>query len=319
MTTPYELCSTVNGRALLEWYVQTEDYYCSMAGRKFLLPKTWRRVDVEIRQKLADQEYPRLLEKDRKPRILDDLYPQFWAMSSTLNEIYCKIHSLNKLDHDEAAEAAARLEEELQQHLDNIDNFLNSRYVLEILEPETDDTSPPRSYKHETCCLIPPFIPHRLQYPPAGVFRMCMYATKWYIYSVLYTVIRNIRNPNEPTGLRGRDATFCSNEICKTIAGIEDDIGEDPDGAIPLFTFLMLSARTCDVEYRKWIWYKLNHFEELGYFIFDAMKKYLAKLWNLPEIITIAFSNSPPSYVDRDLRCENMLAAVDTLDLDDND
>ena len=301
--------------------MQFEDYCCFLAGKKLLLPRVWREENVRIRLKLADQEYPRLPEGSlRLARILDDVFPQSLAMIPRLNDIMYEVPSLKKLDYFERTQTAARLEDELKQYLDDIDKLLNSPHVIEVLQPSLSPSSL-HQYKHGSCCPRPPFTPHRMEFPPAGIFRMVTYSTVWYIRSVLSPAIRaHLADPtDETTRLQGPNVSYYSHEICRTFAGIEDDLsGVDPDSLIPLYSLLMISTTTSNSETRVWLWYKLRHSERLGFVTFEAMKRHLAILWNIPEIITHGFLSEPPERMHgRDLSCDDIIAATRDMKLEE--
>jgi len=149
---------------------------------------------------------------------------------------------------------------------------------------------------------------------------MVTFASQWYIRSVFYPAVRAKRNPAEPTGLTGKDATYYSHEICRTFAGIEDDLQRDnPDAIIPIFSVLMLATTTCAPELRVWLWYKLRHLDHLGYLTFEALKKHLATLWNVPEIVTKGFSHPPPLRMMTDLTCNDIIAATSEITSDDSE
>ena len=147
---------------------------------------------------------------------------------------------------------------------------------------------------------------------------MVSFATQWYIRSVFYPAIRAKRKRTESTGLTGKSATYYSDEICKAFAGIEDDLQRnDPDALIPLFSILMMAATTCSPELRGWLWYKLRHFEHLGYLTFEAIKRHLAALWNIPEIVTKGFLHPPPLKIMKNLSCDDIIAAGRKVELED--
>jgi hypothetical protein len=229
-----------------------------------------------------------------------------------LTEILCEIQTLNTFDDHQAAKAAAHLENELQKTVDEIHRLLSFPEVVEILQPAPLSITEP-SFNHKSCCPPPPFIPHRLQYPPAGAFRMAIYAMQCYLRSVLYPAIRAKRDPNKTTRLRGADPLYYCYEICKTYAGMEDYLDNNPDAMIPLFSLLMMSMTSCDDGLRAWLWSKLHHFEQLGYPTFDSTKRYFAMLLNIPQIITEGFSRPLPDHVARDICCDDIIAAVNEI------
>jgi len=307
-TNAPQLCSTVIGRSLLEWYMEAEDFYCSLASCKLLLPKTWREENVRIRQKLADQDYPQLSAENRKARILDDIWPQFLANIPALNEISLQIHSLQTLNNDERAQSAARLEKDLRQWFTEIEQFLALKHVMEALQP-VDSPSVPYQYKHASCCPRPPFTPYHMQFPPAGLFRIVVYVTQWFVQSVLYPALRAQVNSSQTTPF-GKEPSYYSQEIFKFFAGLEEDLGDDPDAMIHIFPLLLTTTANCAPDIREWLWYKLRHFEQLGLLTFKATKRHYAKLCNMPDIVTKGFSGPPPFQVPRDISCEDIIAAA---------
>jgi hypothetical protein len=314
-TNARQLCSTVIGRSLLEWYMQAENYYCSLASRKLLLPKAWREENVQIRQKLADQEYPRLSAENRKARILDDAWPQFWSIFPAINEVALEMQSLKTLSNDKRAQSAARLEEDLRQCFTKIEQFLASRHIMEVLQP-VDSPSVSYRSKHEFCCPQLPLTPYHMQFPPAGIFRMVVYTNIWYIQSVLYPVVRAQFDSFRTTPFE-KEISYYSHEICKTFAGLEEDFGDDPDAMIHLFPLLIVSTTNCAPKFREWLWFKLRHIERLGYLTFKSTIRHFAKLWNIPDIVTKGFSCSPPFQAARDISCEDIIAAAEEFKLED--
>jgi hypothetical protein len=227
---------------------KAEDNYCFIAPCKLLLPKDWRHENIRIRQKLADQEYPRLSGDNRKARILDDTLPQFSALVPTMNEILIQIKSLNTRSNDERAQYAARLEEDVRQCLTEFELLLVSKDVMEALEPVHSSSVPYRN-RHENCCPAPPLTLYHMQFPPAGIVRMVIYTTLWYIQSVLYPAVRaQFDSPRTTTPFGRKDVSYYSSEICKTFAGLEEDFGDNPEAMIHLFPLLIVSTTNCSPE-----------------------------------------------------------------------
>jgi hypothetical protein len=262
--------------------MQFEDYCCMMASFDLLLPRVWRDENVRIRHKLAIVEYPRLADTGRKARILDDVWPELWAIIPPLVDVARKLPKIKDLAAGERAAAAIELKTMVAQFEEALEQLLNLPHVLEVLEPAVLSSSYPS--KHAHCCPPPPFIPHTLQFPPSGVFRMVTLATKGYIKTIIRPQIQ-IAGGFE-TELVSTDATY-SIEICRTFAGIEDVLGDSPDACLPLFSPLLLAISTCPVEYRWWFMHKMTHFEQMGLATFrNPIMKYVAGLWNVQDIKT---------------------------------
>jgi hypothetical protein len=308
-TDAVNFCSTVTGRCLFEWYVQTEDYCCFLGAYKLLIPREWRYEDVRIRKILAG-DYSQFPREERKARILDDIWPQFWALVPQLADVLCAIPSFKKLDGPKRIETATRLETEVRQFEENVNTFLSLPHVVEALEPATHST--PFSSRHSECCPPPPFVPHFSQYPPSGMFRQCVFALKCYIRALLLPSIWGSKQPKEVD----QEASLFSLEACRSFAGSEETLGPDPDALIPLFASLCLATTTCPPDLHQWLWYKLNHLEKLGHLNFDPVKRNLAKLWNMPEMVS---ESSPPPWRTKDEDLERKVQEVVLKDDDSDD
>src|SRR5271169_5983056 len=97
-STPFQLCSTVLGRALLEWYCIFEDYYCFVTAERSMLPKSWRDANCQVRRKLAEDEYHRLSIEERRGRLLDDLWPEFYYRVTHLSDILARVSEVKRLN-----------------------------------------------------------------------------------------------------------------------------------------------------------------------------------------------------------------------------
>jgi hypothetical protein len=280
VTNAAQLCSSVVGRSLLEWYLQFENYCCFIAACELLLPQTWRDENVRIRHKLAIVEYPRLSGNGRKARMLDDVWAEFWMISRRLLDMMSKLPKLKNLAGGARTAFAIDLRTELTLCEKFFDEFLNLPHIQEVLEPAK--ISSPHPSKHVDCCPPPPFIPYELQFPPSGIFRIVLFDIKCYMQSILRPPIQEACG--EDPELLKTDPTF-SIEVCKTFAGIEDALGDNPDACLPLFAALIHAISTCPQELRLWFWYKLAHFEELGLATFrNPIGEYYVKLWNITDI-----------------------------------
>jgi hypothetical protein len=285
VSNPVQFCSTVIGRVLLEWYMHFEDYCCFLAAYEFLLPAHWREENVRIRQNLAQVEYPRLSETERIPRILDDIWAEFLSLMPTVSNVLSRVPELKKMEGQARFNAASELDAELYEFEQSLELFLNSPHVLEALSPAAS-SSHAHGWRHVDCCPHLPFTPHLMQHPGAGIFRIRVLAFKCYIWAVLYPPIQDVLGASA-TEIIFEPADTCSFEVCKTFAGLEDSpLGDNPDNFLTVFASLVLATTTCPLESRLWLWHKFLHFEKLGHLTFDPMKRKLASLWNMPEIIS---------------------------------
>ena len=135
---------------------------------------------MQIRQKLANSEYPGLNATDRQSRLLDYLWPQLRAMGPRLNDIQKSTSVMQKLEGISRFELATRLESELTQLIKDISDFMNSSQVEEILHPAP--TVPVISTRP-----TPPIVPYICQYPPAGYFRTVLYGILAYMRCIQIT------------------------------------------------------------------------------------------------------------------------------------
>jgi hypothetical protein len=295
-SNPVQHCSTPIGRSLLEWYCSVEDYCCFLAAYKALLPAEWRRENVRIRQVLAHEEYPRLPPDEHRPRLLDDLWAQFWALLPALGSVLATIPLLKNLEERERIEVAVLLFGELRQFQRDFVGFLQSPHVLEILQPAP---SSPLSFdhNHDHCCPPLAVVPDLFQYPPAGIFQLVLQCIQTYTRAILYPTLRAALGFNHVImELEDEDAAFFSVELCRTFAGVECQNADNPEVIFQCFSPLIISALTCPPSLRKWLWCKLAHAENLG-LRFDGIKGKLSVLWDMPDILTGGFcspqGNSP--------------------------
>jgi hypothetical protein len=275
----------------LEWYCNSEDYYCTLSACKLLLPRIWRYENVRERQRLAELEYHRLTANERKPRLLDDIWPQLWALFPQLIDIFVGIPTLRSLEGTRRVAVVNRLENQLRQFERDLAEFTASAVVKEVLQL----VDPPINLRssHATCCPPIPFFPRIFQYPQAGFLRLMLFAIRTHMAAILVPLLRAESIPDSDRSgfedLDRLDATASAYEQCRTFAGIEDAFGENQDNLFPCFSSLILAGMSCPPGIRMWLWYKLAHFENLGQFCFDPIKKYLALWWNMPSLLTDGF------------------------------
>ena len=282
-TTAVQLCSTPIGRSLLEWYCGVEDYCCSLAAYHALLNPEWRMENKRFRQQLAHEEYPNLPPSDRKPRLLDDLWPQLRALTPAMASVLAMIPLMQKLEPDQRPRVAAQLIGELRRFVLDLKGFLESSHVIEVLQAE--QTARPICSQHEDCCPAPPFKPTLLQFPAAGIFLCRLQCLQSYVRGIVYPALRAEFEDVIPE-LEDHDATYYSAEVCKAYAGTELQFGDRPDIILACFPAMVIAARSCPPPMRRWLWSKLCHAEDLG-LRFESIKRQLADVWNMPELVAV--------------------------------
>lgn len=307
---PVQHCSTTVGRVLFELFCTMEDYCCVLAAYKALLPAEWRRENVRIRQLLAHEEYPRVTPEERKPRLLDDLWAQLWALCPALTDIVSTVPLLKTLEGQERIDVAAHLMRELRHFMRDWRGFLASPHVVEILLPAP---STPLSfcYKHAHCCPPLPFTPELFTFPPAGFLRVKLLCIEMYIRETIYPLLRAELGPDEVI-VELSDENVTSVEVCRSYAGLEHYYADNPDFNVPCFTPLVLTALSCPPSLRPWLWCKLVHAEDLG-LRFESIKQNLAQLWDMPEILTEGFSLFQGNSLHRPISgCDDVEIKVNT-------
>ena len=157
---------------------------------------------LQIRQELARADYHDLTSTDHQSRLLDDLWPQFWAINPKLDDVQETIILLKTLEGEPRFHVATRVEMELRQVIKEFTDFINSSHVVEVLRPAS---TVPVVSTHTTCPL-PPFIPYICQFAPAGYLRIVLHATLAYMRYVLHPFILS---EIESQPHLGRPASLC--------------------------------------------------------------------------------------------------------------
>jgi hypothetical protein len=309
-------------RSLLEWYCNHEDYCCLLAAHKCLLPRIWRYENVRERQRLAELEYPRLSQNERKARILDDLYPQLWALYPQLADVLATIPTFKTLDGARRCKAVARLNQQLRQFEQEVQEFMCSPLVEEVLERVEQPVT--LNAHHSKCCPPLPFIPYIFRFPPAGFLRLTLFALYTYMHAVYYPILRAEGEHRAVTSefedIDKREAMAAAYEQCRSFAGLEDAFGDNQDCLFPCFSPLALAGGSCSPGLRMWLWYKLAHFEKLGQFSTVGIKKHLSVYWNMPNLATEGFGRwkeEPPNRQVRVLSVEDVDLATRMTSIDE--
>jgi hypothetical protein len=294
---PVRLCSTPIGRSLLEWYCGVEDYCCSLAAYSPLIGPEWRMENKRIRQQLAHEEYPHLAPIDRKPRLLDDLWPQLLALTPALVAVVAVIPIMQqKVEPEQRPRVAAQLMAELQRFVLDLRGFLESSHVIEVLQPERRAKAV--CSQHDDCCPIPHFKPTLLQFPAASIFLCRLQCIQAYIRGIVYPALRAEFDDVIPE-LEDHDASYYSAEVCRAYAGTELQFSDQPDVILACFAPLVMAAKSCPPPMRRWLWSKLCHAEDLG-LRFESIKGNLAHVWNMPELAKNT-SDEPDDLTGQDL------------------
>lgn len=214
------------------------------------------------------------------------------------------------LKKDRTPLAVARLELGLDIFQDELERFTQSPEVAEILQLSPSFVV---SSTHAECCPPLPFIPYVLQFPPAGYLRLYLFALRNYLHIFVEPSLRD--KPIEA------DESYAY-EVCRTFAGIE--LSFDKDALLPCFSTMCLAGLSCPSNVRMWLWYKLAHFEELGQFTIEPIKKVLSVLWDMPTLVAEGFNpwkKDPPVHNIRRLNADDIdiVTKLVHIELDDNE
>ena len=242
--------------------------------------------------------------------MLDDLWAQFRALLPPVSDLQAAVLSVRTLEGLARSELASRLEEALKQIIADIIGFLASRHVVEVFAP-----APPTHYlwTHSTCCPSPPFSPYICRLPTAGYLRLVLHGLLAYLQSVLHPfLLAELGTVTQKTGVIGRDGEFHSTELCRSFAGIEQALVIIEGSLYSCFSAMVSAALTCPPNLRKWVWCKLLHFESLGQFHLEPIKRNLAITWNMPEILSKQFRWKVES------PCDGRIREVNEIDISVN-
>jgi hypothetical protein len=295
-SNPIQHCSTAVGRSFLEWYGSIQDYCCFGAAYSPPLPRIWLDETIRIRQALAHDEYPRLSPKERLPRLLDDLWAQLRALLPQTSDVQLAVLQLRTLEGQERVSRAFRLEEALGHVIADIKGFLVSRHVVEVFTPALNTLY---SSTSSTCCPSPPFSPYICELPAAGYLRVVLHGLLAYLLGVLHPfLLAELGIVPQKSDVIEPDSEFHATELCRSFAGIEHALGLIQGSLYPCFSGMVAGALTCPPNLREWLWCKLLHFERLGRFNLEPIKRNPAITWNMPEILSKEFGWNTDSQYD---------------------
>ena len=311
---PFKMCSTALGRSLLEWYCMLEDHCAFGSAAAVLLPKYWRHENCRTRRKLAETGSPRLSNAERRERLLDDLWPQFYSKVTNIADVLTGLPSLKDLDSSGRSNAILDLRTQLDMVRQDFRDFARSAHVMDILQPSEH----PINFicQESLCCHLVPdgFAPHFLQFPAAATFRMAILSVQIYIRSVIYPLLCDEE-------FEDNDGRFDAYELCQTFAGLECVSGGNQDDLLPTYGFFITAGMDCPPELRRWLWHKLTQFEVCGPFSEPTIKS-LSIYHKMParDYFTSVKSNTSenePRVVDAD-ELVHLAATIKKINLAEN-
>lgn len=251
-SNPEDQSSTVLGRVLLEWYCNFEDYLCILYPSKHFLPRVWRDENVRHREQPISGS----------SRILDHLWPTFWAILYELADIQAAIA--------EREEDPSILLLRWKALHDNLDQFKKSIESMDIFRPD----------KTRVRTSTAPFTPYFPQFPPAGFLRLILLSSQIYLRLIVYAPLSQFDRELDDYDETG----WLAYELCRTFAGLEETFSNS-DELIPVFPALTMAAFGCRrTDIRLWLWQKLGHYEKLSQLGFQPIKHHLAVFWNMPNL-----------------------------------
>ena len=191
---PVQQCSTTLGRCLLDWYWNLEDHCSLVLVRKGRLSSQWRAEALRVRRELAQIEYPLLTEDQRKPRLLDGLWQETWALVPVFADVLNTIPRLRFLKEGFLLETLVQCEKDLLyawNRIKDLGEFSCAKELFEII-----DTDVIYSSRHAHCCPPSPFKPFLFKYPPGGILRLMLLSMRIYIRIILYGARAGSRTTN---------------------------------------------------------------------------------------------------------------------------
>jgi hypothetical protein len=213
---------------------------------------------------------------ERKQRLLEEIWPEMSVLTREIPSILAERKRLDRLDEEEQSRHLLVLQDRSMQLSQSVSDLMNSPRVLELLEPAKTINV---SMRHANCCPPPPFPPCYVDFPFAGYLRM-MFLSLFHCLHVLINPLLGLPPASQD------DVAYFAYELCRTFAGIENDFANTPAAYIPAFSSLVIARVSCPSNVRRWLWYKLVHFEEISQYIARPLKKHLAVIWDKPELET---------------------------------
>lgn len=314
VVNPIKLCMNLIGTNLLEWCHQMEHYVCFLGAYPMILHPSWRETNALVRETIQREKYAHLPEQDRIPILLDYLYPKFYCLIPKLINILSLIPSLKSMRHGERERTAAQLALELRESDESIDDFFELDDVGQVLQPVILNPIDVGS-RHVICCPTFPYHPYFFKYPQAAQLQIMAIGMKCYVRAILLPPILAVLDQTENLVELG-DGEEYSIQICRMFAGLEGTLSK-PDTSyesfLPIAGSMILATTFCPPELRLWLWCKLVHFEELGRRSLDPMRRSLATLWDMPELVSPSLVSN---YSATPEILESIQTTLDSLKLD---
>ena len=310
-SNPVAQSSTPLGRSLLQWYLHLEDNCTLALACKPQLSSEWRKANIQIRRQLAEQDYPRLVKEERSARLLDDLWPEFWALGPYLSETFSKIPRLKSLQGLDRTLLLKELGDKLITFQTELENLIRSSRVQEILELSDSPSIPSHDSTHTDCCPSFPIESagsiYNFRFPPAGQFQIHFLVFRIYLRIILYTPLREAGLP-KIASMDDNYEELNAAEMCRTYAGIEASFGDNMDLMLPSLYALIMAGFSCPRYLRRWLWCKLAHLDPLGRSYIEPIKEGLSVLWSKPELKKegIGFGKERPEAVGKVVRFEDI-------------
>jgi len=284
--------STVLGRALVEWYLNFENYVCLLYPAKRFLPKIWRQENHGYYERLApNQESFSILE----PQVqLEKLWAEYNTILGKYLDLHASLARLPTIPQPEKSSYAKSLLKRWKTLYTRFDNFRTFFERLEIFQPDRDRALLPSV--HPDCCPPAPFVPYFAKYPPAGILRQVVLGVQIHFRLIMFAPLRpyDVRMENS----RVDETGWLAYELCRTFAGLEESLAYNSDELIPTYAALTMAGFGCRrMDIRLWLWRKLAHYEELSVLGYHPMKERLAVFWGMPQLLSMKFEawkSNPP-------------------------
>ena len=233
-------------------------------------------------------ENPVYSKRDFQQNLLDVLFQEVWHIIPYFANVLATIPKIKELKGVSRIEVFSRLKGDLSTAFFLLNTLIHKAVSLGIFDTKAPE--PGHIPKHAHCCPRLSFPLYHFRIPAAGILRAMLLSMQNYLLILLYAPIREAEGRIELLESERKNIESRAFEICHTFAAVEDGFGGDGRAYFMLFqSLVMVGFSRCQKDLRLWLWHKLGHLERLGGGDIEQIKKNLAVVWHVPELLTGGF------------------------------